>query len=152
LIFVLFPSVLVGSDGNFGNFSWGEKSGLVVELVVLAGIAVSARGAARAGEVGWPGAQNAGTVRRVRSIMLLYVPWRPAGWAASGEFFVGLSFLIALMAGRNHTLELLGVKPVVLTVLAVLSTILVVCAWGWAQLYRPPAHWNEPRDDTPAPS
>ena len=24
----------------------------------------------------------------------------------------------------------------------ILAALLVVCAWSWAQLYRPPAHWK----------
>jgi hypothetical protein len=154
LIFLLFPRILAGPDGNFGNVSWENNGGLVVSLALLAAVAVSARGAARAGEVGWPGARDASPVRRVRSILLLHVPWRWAGWAASGLFFLGLSVLIALMAGRDHTLELFGMKPGLWTLfsVAVLSTILVVCAWAWAQLYRPPAHWNKSGEGIPAAS
>jgi hypothetical protein len=138
-----FPRALADSTGNFGKLDWSANRDHFALAALLTAIAVAARGSARAAEVGWPGDRGRSPMQRVRSILLLYVPWKRAGWAAASLFWLGLCVLAGLTANSAGTLKLFGMNPTARVTVTILYILLVVSAWGWAQLYRPPAKWND---------
>jgi hypothetical protein len=142
-LLVFLPRAFADANGNFGNVGLAENRGSFLLTLLLATIAVSAKGAARAMEVGWPGDRALSLKQRMKSVLLLHPPWRRAGWAAAALFWLGLGALVALATSDTGTLKLLGWGGRAGMPLGILLILLVTCAWIWAQLYRPPSRWTE---------
>jgi hypothetical protein len=140
---LLVPQVWTGDDGNFGDVNFTRAKGTLVLSTLIAAIAVSARGAARAIEVNWPGDRSLQPLPLFRTAALLYRPWRRAGWVPIALFWIGIGCVIGIVAGGPNVLATLGLDESAGSVLSIIAGLMIVCAWTWAGMYRPPVKWNE---------
>jgi len=140
------PLTMIGADGNFGNTDLAKNRYSFVICAALMALAVTARGAARAIEVNWSGDRRQGIAQRLSWALLLYRPWRPAGWIPTALFWFAVAMTIAVALARPSTYQLFGIaegKEWTQWTLMILSGLVAVCAWTWSALYRPPFKWAQ---------
>ena len=58
-------------------------------------------------------------------------------------FWFGIVLLIGATVYRTQTLVILGLNEAEAFYITGLSIALIVSAWGWAKLFRPPKHWKD---------
>ncbi len=127
----------VGDDGNFRKIDVAQnRRDLVLSAATLA-LIVSARGAARAIEVNWSGDYTDGIAQRLRRALLLYRPWRLAGWIPTALFWLAVAITIVALTDSS-ALHWFGIAEGKGWTLTTKSGLVAVCAWTWSTMYRPP--------------
>jgi len=138
----MLPPTLVGADGNFRKIDLAQNRGVFVFCAAFMALTVSARGAARAIEVNWSGDYPRGTAQRLRRALLLYRPWRLAGWIPTALFWLAVAITIVGLAQPN-ALHWFGIAEGKGGTLTIVSGLVAVCAWTWSAMYRPPSKWAQ---------
>ena len=138
----MLPKTLVGADGNFGKIDLAQNRVDFVFCAAFMALTVSARGAARAIEVNWSGDYPQGTAQRLRRALLLYRPWRLAGWIPTALFWLAVAITIVGLASPS-ALHWFGIAEGKGWMLTIVSGLVAVCAWTWSAMYRPPCTWAQ---------
>jgi TIR domain len=142
LFVVELAQTLLGDDGNFRKIDVAQNLGVFVLCATTLALIVSARGAARAIEVNWSGDYTQGTAQRVRRALLLYRPWRLAGWIPTALFWLAVAITTVGLA-QPSALHWFGIPEGKAWILTTVSGLVAVCAWTWSGMYRPPSKWPQ---------
>lgn len=138
-LFFELPQTMIGADGNFGNIDLAKKRYVFVICAAFMALTVTARGAARAIEVNWPRDRPQGIAKRLSWALLLYRPWRLAGWIPTALFWLAVAIIIAVALARPSIYHLLGKPPEAKGwIFTIVLGLVAVCAWTWSAMYRPP--------------
>jgi hypothetical protein len=133
---------LVGDDGNFRKIDVAQNRGVFVLCAATLALIFSARGAARAIDVNWSGDYTQGTAQRLTRALLLYRPWRLAGWIPTALFWLAVAITIVGLA-HPSALHWFGIAESKGWTLTTVSGLVAVCAWTWSGMYRPPSKWAQ---------
>jgi hypothetical protein len=101
-LFITIPFVFADDSGNLGSLGLTANRGKITYCVLLFLVALALKGWSRAKEVKWPGRHERNWWGTLRDGLLLYVPWRSAGWLATVLFWFGIVLLIGVTVFRTQ--------------------------------------------------
>ena len=134
-ILFLLPNPFLDSRGNFRRSALNMDLGEVPDILLLIGIAISARGWARTYQM--PRRRHeAGFASRVLHALVVRPDKNRSKWAACVLFYSGIVFTVLILSGTARLLQLIGADRGKTNRLVLWSVILSICSRGWAMAHR----------------